>query len=568
MNRHGPLHRWIRKKDLSGLRSTLLKAGYQVLPEVYYARSLIILISGVTAGFALGFTVFYALLGADLLRSAVGSAFLGAVLGFGCQRLYLSYPGVVVRRRAGTIDSLLPQAATYLYGAVTGGSSLLDAMESVSRLREEFKDFAEEAGKVIRLVRYLNYDISAAVLEVARTTPSEKLAEFLEGISTIMRTGGSLVGYLEEKSAEYRKEVSLLQKTMIETVGIFSEFYVIAFLLLPLMLLITFQVFAVVAGGYFIGGWAVVLIFIPMGSLMSMVILDALVGKVGIPIIRPPKSGGVGRSTLHGLAEEPLRILPLSGAAGAALGALCIFWGLHPVSAFIVFSLVTIVPAAIAEEMLIRRIAGYEGAFPDFLRGFSGGLKSGLSSPLALRALKPESMGALGGRTREMVRLMELGCGSVEALRRFAEGTRSGLIHRTIILIENSIVSGGETAKVADIAKEDVGTEEMVRRERAGATTSYLVVVYIALGVFMLVSYAMTTSVLSGSITPISGISGGAVGGGMGWIRDMWFAACAFQGLFSGVVIGKLRNGRIASGFKHSALMLIVTLAFFMLVYS
>jgi len=557
----------IDRKDLRELQVTLSRAGNPTPARVYLGNAMLAsCLIGIVFPF-LGYLLLGWLMGLEAVVWLPVSLLLGVGLGFGSYRLFLAYPSIVAGSRASRIDLMLPQAATFLYAASSGGSSVFEAFRGLSEQKEHYGEVSVEASRVVRGVRYLGHDISSAIAEVARTTPSSKFMNFLDTLVTVVKMGGDVSEYFRRKSEEYRKEAVQVQKSSLETIAFFSEMYMIVFVLLPVILITMFVVFSAVGGSYTLLAYIVAYVYIPMGSAIAIVVVDLMIKGTGAKRIIFEKSREKGfRRYVKLLDENPVYQFTISIPAGVAVAlAVAALQGGFSLDVFIILLIVAIVPPAVVREWQIRTVKKYEKRVPDFLRGLSSSLKAGLQLPLAIDALRSLPLGALTKPAREMIKTLKLGGNTRQALNRFARSTKSGMVYRVTALIEKSVEAGGETSKVADIASEDLMAEQSLERDRAGVMVTYVAILYISLAVFIFIGFSLTGPFLVdiSENMPGEASASGQMIGSHEFTRNIFYGACTMQALFSGLLAGKLSSRSVMGGLKHSAVMLAITLLAF-----
>jgi flagellar protein FlaJ len=96
-------------------------------------------------------------------------------------------------------------------------------------------------------VSILGKDIISAIKSGIGRTPSNKFKEFLQGAVVTVQSGGALKPYFMMKADQYMRENRLVQKQLIESLGIMAECYVTAavagvlliIIIIPLMMIIS-----------------------------------------------------------------------------------------------------------------------------------------------------------------------------------------------------------------------------------------------------------------------------------------------------------------------------------------
>ena len=122
--------------------------------------------------------------------------------------------------------------------------------------------------------------------------------------------------------------------------------------------------------------------------------------------------------------------------------------------------------------------------------------------------------------------------------------------------------SGGNVADVLEAASKDAKEIELIDAERRAGMLSYVAVIYVSMGVFLLIMLvlcktlipAMTGSSSSGMAVALgksSEISSGDV-------NSLFFYATIVNTLGMGAVTGVFEEGDIKSGIKHMFIMILV----------
>ena len=558
--------RWIKDRRIAELQTSLLRAGTPTDPRAYIANALLISIFSAILGILLGFFLFSFFLRLDLLIVIIGMVGLGALMGFGLFQIMMGYPSFTASSRANNININLPHAVTFLYAASSGGASVVESFRSLAEQSDEYGEISREAARIVREVEHFGVDVSSAISSVARTTPSPNFMNFLDTLVTVLKTGGNVPEFFRQKSEEYRTESMQAQKRSLETLSFFAEFYMIVFVLMPLMLVMMFLIFGTIGASYDVALYAIIYVYIPLGNIGGIFALDIVIKGMGIRRIRfeeGAKFSGGARSWFSG---SPSRVFAITAPVGMAVGICAILYFAMEWTAGLILAYITAVaPVVVVYETQVRRVKSYEKRVPDFLRGLSSALKAGLQLPRAIEALLRTHLGSLTGPVREMVKHMKLGGTTKEALEKFAKMTRSGLVNRVTTLIKKSVDTGGNISKVVDIAGDDILLVQNLEKERSGAMSTYVIIIYVAFMVFLFVAYAISSYLMGDMAKAASGAAGG-----LGFslakaytMRNTWFSACTMQGLFSGFVAGKMSGGGLFDGLKHSLILTLICLVFF-----
>ena len=161
--------------------------------------------------------------------------------------LYYRYkPAMKAKSRAKKIDLHLPYALNFIAAMSAAGITPTEIFKSISKQRI-YSEIQEEALWIYRDVSLLGRDIISAIKANINRTPSEKFKEFLQGAIVTVQSGGALKPYFMAKADQYSRENRLVQKQLLESLGIMAEAYVTAavsgvlliIIIIPLLMIIS-----------------------------------------------------------------------------------------------------------------------------------------------------------------------------------------------------------------------------------------------------------------------------------------------------------------------------------------
>ena len=159
---------------------------------------------------------------------------------------YRFMPAMKAKSRAKKIDLHLPYALNFISAMSSAGITPTEIFKSLSKQRI-YGEIREEALWIYRDVGLLGRDIISAIKANIKRTPSEKFKEFLQGAVVTVQSGGALKPYFMAKADQYSRENRLIQKQLIESLGIMAEAYVTAavagvlliIIIIPLLMIIS-----------------------------------------------------------------------------------------------------------------------------------------------------------------------------------------------------------------------------------------------------------------------------------------------------------------------------------------
>lgn len=558
------------------IRAGLKRARLARSPEEWLASAIAYSVIAGTVALATSYFAFSLLVEVPVIYSVPLGLLVALASGYTCYRIFLYYPNLVAKNRKKEIDDMLPHAVAFMLALGKGGFEPIEIFRSLSERREEYGEISREAGAIYRSAKLSGYSPTEAIREVAETTPSERLKDFLNSLTSVVETSADITGFLSRKCEEYYSGAEEEQRKSLEALGIFSEVYVVALGLGPLLAIIVLVLMGMMGRFYILPLRLLVYVGIPLGSVLFALVLDMQArSTVGVKRAAGGSSAKLPerfsrrrridrlretlRSPFRTFTQAPTRVLWASLPTAAIFAAYSVYSGLSVTTTTVLASLISLVPYSIFYELRRRRTERMVKATPDFLTAFSSAVTSGLTPARALKTLPSSRFGALAPELERVRGDVEWGSTIREALSRMAKRIRSGLLRWVIHLLERAVETASDLDGVLDVLVRDVRMERSMKDERRRVTFTYMVIIYITFGVFLLTAYSVSTSfvpLLPGAPSPAGG---GLTVGGIepSTVRLTFFHASLVQAFCSGLLAGKLETGEILSGLKHSAVMMV-----------
>ena len=161
--------------------------------------------------------------------------------------LYYKYrPAMKAKSRGKKIDLHLPYALNFISAMSSAGITPTEIFKSLSK-QKIYGEIREEALWIYRDVSLLGMDIITAIKANINRTPSEKFKEFLQGAIVTVQSGGALKPYFMIKAEQYSRENRIIQKQLIESLGIMAEAYVTAAVSGVLLIIIIIPLLMIIA---------------------------------------------------------------------------------------------------------------------------------------------------------------------------------------------------------------------------------------------------------------------------------------------------------------------------------
>jgi flagellar protein FlaJ len=158
----------------------------------------------------------------------------------------MSMPASTAKSRGKKIDLSLPYALNFISAMASAGITPTEIFKSLSK-QKIYGEIRDEALWIYRDVGLLGRDVISAIKSNINRTPSEKFKEFLQGAIVTVQSGGGLKSYFMNKAEQYQRENRVLQKQLMESLGIMAEAYVTAavagvlliIIIIPLLMIIS-----------------------------------------------------------------------------------------------------------------------------------------------------------------------------------------------------------------------------------------------------------------------------------------------------------------------------------------
>jgi flagellar protein FlaJ len=232
---------------------------------------------------------------------------------------------------------------------------------------------------------------------------------------------------------------------------------------------------------------------------------------------------------------------------------------------FVFFGLLaTILPIAILNYIDYRWRKAVDEHLPDLFRSIVQAQEVGMTLPKALEEAAKRDYGPLTSELKKMTIQISWGSNFEEALLAFGKRVGTVLTQRTVPMIIEASQSGGRVEKVFDPMGKFIQTTLLLEKERKTQTRPYIAIIYVALFVFLftivLLFKTFFTSVEGVSLFSMPTMSPTD-------LQRVFLHMTLIQGFFGGLVAGKMGEGSISAGLKHSLIMMLlgyVALKFFM----
>lgn len=203
-----------------------------------------------------------------------------------------------------------------------------------------------------------------------------------------------------------------------------------------------------------------------------------------------------------------------------------------------------------------------EEKFLEFSRDLVENVKSGTPISKSIINLKNRDYRTLTPHVQKLANQLTLGITLTQALKTFASDINSKVITRAVGLISEAERAGGKIESILESVAKSINQIENLKKERKAAVSNLITQGYIIFMVFIVIMLILEFKILplvsdlstgEGLNIQINKIDADEFGMPL-------FVMLLVQSFFAGLVIGKISEGSLKSGIKHSFILLTLTL--------
>ena len=243
-------------KDSVGLKNQLVKARIPLLPEDYVATSIMQVVTAflVGLGITLGLLLFLIpevietlpvaggedgdTINVSKTQEAVIAVFLCIVIPLLIALVQWLTPALQESSRASNMDRQLPFAASYVSAMAAANATPTQTFKSLARNEDIYGEISVDAAWIFHSMEFMGRDLVTTLKEAVDRTPSERFAEFIQGIIGTVTSGGNLKLYFLNRSEYYAQQNRTHVKDVLQQMALFSEAYVVVAVALPIFAMI------------------------------------------------------------------------------------------------------------------------------------------------------------------------------------------------------------------------------------------------------------------------------------------------------------------------------------------
>lgn len=446
--------------------------------------------------------------------------------------------------RSANLEREMPFAASYISVMASGGIAPYSSFKRLSKV-DLLPAMKNEARDIIKDVEIFGIDPLTAIEHAAKKNPLDIFKDFLSGYASTVIIGGDIRHFLERKAEDIFRARALRVKAAAERLGMLLETFIIVNVMMSLCFYIMFSVQNIGVGGGSGGDVTTIILYTfvlsPMLSIMFVYLAHSMQPKTPVTEMRPYKVFVI--CTIAGMIL--FFFLFLSGSFGLL--------SRMPVALALALFIST-APAAIVHGRLSSKKISTEQGMNSFLRDLTEVRKTGLSPERCIESLSHREYGVFSKELRKISAEISWGIPLKKVMMDFIGRTRSWMTQIVMfLLVETVDVGGGTIEMIESLARFNHLTQE-VEKEKKSSTRPYIMMPY-----FAALLLVITTSMMLGFTTGTIGVAGTAPPPSMDWIRQVFMTSAIFYSYMVGIVAGKISEESISAGFKHAAVLVVIS---------
>jgi flagellar protein FlaJ len=459
---------------------------------------------------------------------------------------FMLMPMSTAGERASNLEREMPFVSAYISVMASGGIAPYSSFKRLAQV-ELLPAMKVEAREIIKDVEIFGIDPLTAIQNAAKKNPLDIFKDFLSGYSSTVIIGGDIGHFLERKAEDIFKARALRVRAAAERLGMLLETFIIVNVMMSLCFYIMFSVQNIGVGGTSGGGdVSTILLYTfvlsPMLSIMFVYMAHSMQPKTPVTEMRPYKVFAV--CTVAGILLFAL--LFLSGSFGIL--------SKMPV-ALALGLFISAAPAAVVHGKLSSKKTSTEQGVNSFLRDLTEVRKTGLSPEKCIESLSHREYGVFSKELRKISSEISWGIPLKKVMMDFISRTKSWMAQIVMfLLVETVDVGGGTIEMIESLARFNNSTQE-VEKEKKSSTRPYIMMPY-----FAALLLVVTTSMMLGFTTGTIGVAGTTPPANMDWIRQIFMTSAIFYSYMVGIVAGKISEESIAAGFKHAAILVVISI--------
>ncbi|MEM2709673.1 MAG: type II secretion system F family protein [Candidatus Methanomethylicia archaeon] len=481
-------------------------------------------------------------------------------------------PKIKAASRSSALETETPFLAAYISVMATGGISPYSSLQRVKNI-PLLKELSKVSKRMDVEVRAMGMDPISAIEKMAYNVPSKDYRELLLGYTSTLRSGGDVVHYLMRKTELMFQERLSKLKIVGERMGGMLEVYIAIAILLGLGFY-TIYIVSMALGGFaqvplFTGGsfFMFAWIIMPMISFAFIYLIDVMQPKypesewtsyyiffISLPIMVVLFIGMSVSYMAPEIASFIPILLPLKEFCRyLTIDVLKLESGFEAgVGAIIALTIGTL-PAAIIEQVKIRKLKGVESGIVLFLRDLVEVRKTGMSPEHCIMDLSSRDYGRFSKYLKVISNQVGWGIPFKKVYETFHRKVKGWLSRIIMFLLIDAIEVGGGAPETLESLTRFGELIIALEKEKKMILRPLLLVPYIGAMTFII-----STIVLLSFMRTSLAIAHRSIA--FAQFATIMLPPLIIHTYITGLVAGKISGERVANGFKHALILLLTSI--------
>ena len=216
--------------------------------------------------------------------------------------------------------------------------------------------------------------------------------------------------------------------------------------------------------------------------------------------------------------------------------------------------IVAVFPSAMLSYIDYKWRKAVDEHLPDLFRSIVQAQETGMTLPQALEEASKRDYGPLTAELKKMTSQISWGMSFEQALLDMSNRVNTVLMQRTVPMIIEASRSGGHVEKVFDPMGKFIQTTLLLDKERRTQTRPYIAIIYVAFFVFLFTIILLFKSFFV-SIEGLPILGNATMSPEQ--TQRLFFHMTVVQAFFGGLVAGKMGDGTVNAGLKHSLILML-----------
>jgi len=245
----------------------LQKADTKIFSRTYFSMMILGSILGAIGAFLVTLLFWNTPVLITKIVGAIAMIFIG---GFVTAALFYYAPVSSANSRESKIKNELPFVILHMSAVAGSGAKPISMFQTVLASKE-YPTLQPEIKKIVNYVNLFGYDLTTALRITAKTTPSQRFKDMLDGMVSTLESGGDLKEYLEALADDAMNTYRLERKKYSEVISTYSDIYTGLLIAAPLLFFVTLTIIQMLGGS--IGGLSVASIA-SMGTYIAIPLMN------------------------------------------------------------------------------------------------------------------------------------------------------------------------------------------------------------------------------------------------------------------------------------------------------